>query len=118
MPRIAIINSSVADEDSAVRRRGVCAFAFMADYNNRIRHRMNTKTHRIGYRTRHWTEVYQLSSLFQAQRRSMRDTWIETPVATKNIGPRIAIILMVDRSGRITESYSDTISADRERWRV
>jgi hypothetical protein len=29
----------------------------------------------------------------------------------KNIGQRIALILMVDRSGRITESYSDSKTA-------
>ena len=29
----------------------------------------------------------------------------------KNIGQRIALILMVDRSGRVTESYSDSKSA-------
>src|ERR1700722_1339819 len=29
----------------------------------------------------------------------------------KNIGQRIALILMVDRSGRITDSYSDTKAA-------
>ena len=29
----------------------------------------------------------------------------------KNIGQRIALILMVDRSGRITESYSDSSTA-------